>query len=130
MVVTKWTITSKLTEIFRAQKVSTMDIEYLGTYHPFLKTVRILQETDVRDIMKSTQRPLSQCRIVIDKELLLENSLRLGEGIFLALQLRSGIHTVSIYRCYDDKYLYYDSTPRPVHYLFRDYIKKHRISWS
>ncbi|KAG7160051.1 hypothetical protein Hamer_G029669 [Homarus americanus] len=93
------------------------------------RLVRILRDTDVQEILSGTPRRLgTHIRFANHYQILQDGPLAEGEGVLLGYDLpEDGVHCVSLYRCLDGRYLYHDSTPRPMHHLVRRFMQIHNI---
>lgn len=96
-----------------------------------LLDVRCLYTRDEALILKNTPRKLSRCtRLVRElKALAQQSALDCSEGMLLSLPTkRIFFHMVSVYRCLDGQYLYYNSFQQTVHPAFLEYLNKKGVS--
>ncbi|KAK8720508.1 hypothetical protein OTU49_013269 [Cherax quadricarinatus] len=94
-----------------------------------LQTLRCLKGMDVYKIFAGTPRQFGKvCKVLVgDDGLMAAAPLRRGEGFLYTLRLKNCFHSVSIYRCFDGRYLYFDPTTAPADDSFHTYRKKHNI---
>lgn len=94
-----------------------------------MRDVRALRGDDVLAILKGTPRPLGRCvQVVMGNHVLAGHAAPgLGEGLLCALQEPRCIHVVSVFRCGDGHFLYYDPTPRPVYPAFEAFCRHNSI---
>lgn len=94
-----------------------------------VRDVRALRGSDVAAIVRGTPRPLGRCvQVVVGQEALAGHAAPgVGRGLLCALQDPRGMHVVSVFRCGDGRFLYYDPTPRPVYPAFDAFCRYNGI---
>lgn len=94
-----------------------------------VKDVRVLRGDDVLAIVQGTPRPLGRrVEVVVGSGGLAGHAAPgLGRGLLCALQEPQGAHVVSVFRCEDGRFLYYDPTPRQVYLAFDVFVRRNDI---
>lgn len=94
-----------------------------------VEDVRVLRGDDVVAIVRGTPRSLGRCvLVVVGHEALADHvAPGLGQGLLCALKEPHCTHVVSVFRCGDGRFLYYDPKLRSVYPAFDAFCRLNAI---
>lgn len=99
------------------------EIQFIGSFHPVLHEVSPICGLQGIRIIRHTPRPLGKYCRFLHVNALAKTSLARGHG----LAVRIPFHLVSLYRCRDGVYLYYDSANFRYHRNLIKFMIKNKI---